>query len=376
MKIDLQAIDPTQLMVHEHIVNGEVLYLVQPQHIGCDWRQDNKHFRSSVWNAQGELVSAGFPKFTNWGEKPEQFPLPKDLTGATVVEKIDGSLLVVSKYKGEFILRTRGTVDASKLDNGHELEVFKETILPKLKNLYQPVPEHDTWRHSYLLEWTSPLQKIVLNYGDTPDWSLVGIIDHNNYSLETQGFLNKLAQQLSLKRPQTYTFSTIDDLLANVDEWKGKEGVCVYSNNGQTIHKVKSSWYLVLHRMKTELASFEKVLDVWISQGKPDYTTFYNNIATQFDFELANQIRGDMSRIAEGYKEVQQLITHMRGFVLPLMSSHVGEPGKPDKNVRPQRKWQAEQIIGAYGNTNRASFCFKLLDGKELGDDDIKKFMF
>src|SRR4051812_44284515 len=94
MKIDLQAVDKTQFMMHEHIVNGEVLTLIQPVHIGATWNQDNKKFRSSVWNSEGKLVSAGFPKFTNWGEKPEQFPVPKSLTGCTVTEKLDGSLLI------------------------------------------------------------------------------------------------------------------------------------------------------------------------------------------------------------------------------------------------------------------------------------------
>src|SRR6185369_1034556 len=125
MKVDLTRVDNDQFMLHEHIVNGEMVTLIQPQHIGCKWDQSNKHFRSSVWNSYGELVSAGFPKFTNWGEKPEQFPVPTSLRGCTVTEKLDGSLLIVSKYKGQFILRTRGTVDASTLDNGAELELFR-----------------------------------------------------------------------------------------------------------------------------------------------------------------------------------------------------------------------------------------------------------
>ena len=100
MKINLSEIDKESFMVHESTIYGEPLYLVQPQHIGCKWSQENKRFRSSIWNAEGELVSAGFPKFTNWGEAPEVFPLPKSLKGAYVNEKLDGSLLVVSKYRG------------------------------------------------------------------------------------------------------------------------------------------------------------------------------------------------------------------------------------------------------------------------------------
>ena len=113
-------------MMHPHVLNNETVWLVQPQSIGCKWRQDNKFFRSVVVNEDGEIVSMGFSKFTNYGENPEHFPTPDSLKGCVCLEKIDGSLLIVSKYKGNFILRTRGTVDASKLDNCYELEVFKQ----------------------------------------------------------------------------------------------------------------------------------------------------------------------------------------------------------------------------------------------------------
>jgi hypothetical protein len=172
MKIDLDAIDREQFMVHQHLLGGEVLWLVQPQHIGCKWTQLNKHLRSSLWSNDGDLVSAGFPKFTNWGENPDNFPLPTSLKNTVVVEKLDGSLLIVTKYKGQFILRTRGTSDASRLDNGAELELFRATYLPKLIAFVDATHGADieTWNVSYLFEWTSPLQKIILNYGDTPSW--------------------------------------------------------------------------------------------------------------------------------------------------------------------------------------------------------------
>lgn len=364
MKINLNEIDRTQFMVHEHLVNGEVLSLVQPCHIGCHWNQDNKHFRSSVWNFDGELVSAGFPKFTNWGENPDNFPVPKSLSGATVMEKLDGSLLIVSKYKGEFILRTRGTVGAAALSNGYELEIFKQDY----PNVFSYQPDFETWPFSLLFEWVSPVQRIVLNYGDEPDWYLVGGIYHDGvqnrpYNLFQQDWLDALAKGFGCKRPKTYTFNTVTDLMNVVDSWKGQEGVCVYANDGQSIYKIKSAWYLMLHHMKSELSSLEKVLDVWIGLNKPEYNTFYDYIASQFDFELANQCRGHISNICDAWKEVAKIETSFRAFVTNELSRY------------PTRKLQAVVTIQSYGQTNRASYIFKLLDGKQLADDDFKKLM-
>jgi T4 RnlA family RNA ligase len=359
MKIDLDKLDLSQFMAHQHMVAGEVVTLVQPQHIGTKWTQDNKHLRSSVWNGEGELISAGLPKFTNWGENPDNFPVPSSLKNCTVMEKLDGSLLIVSKYKGQYILRTRGTVDASTMANGFELELFKEKFL---KSLNHDTP--DTWNVSILFEWVSPINKIVLNYGDEPDWYVVGIVHHNDYSLYSQKGLDMWAKNKGFKRPATYTFSDVNDLLQNVDQWKGKEGVCVYSKNDQSIHKVKGAWYLALHHMKSELSNIEKVMDVWLEQGMPDYTTFYNYIFTTFDFELAEQCKGMISRIVDAKKEVNKIVDGMNNFVNNKLCS------------LPSRKEQAQLVISSYGETNRAAFVFKLLDGKSLGKEEYKKLLF
>jgi len=363
MKIDIEKVDLTQFMVHEHFLNGEIVNLIQPQHIGTKWRQDNKHMRSVVVNYAGEVISAGFPKFTNWGENPEHFPVPNSLNHCTVVEKLDGSLLIVSKHNGKYILRTRGTVDASTMANGHELEVFKDTILKTL-DVCLPVDINGSWHYSILFEWVSPINKIVLNYGDEPDWYLVGVVNHDHYSVWSQSRLNEMANEFNLKRPPTYTFSGVQDLLKDVDQWRGKEGVVVYSKNDQMLHKVKGAWYLALHHMKSELSNIEKVIDVWLEQGMPDYQTFYNYIFTTFDYELAEQCRGMISRICDAKKEVDLIANGMNEFVNNRLKT------------LPSRKLQAEQVISAYGNTNRASFLFKLLDGKSLGKEEYKKLLF
>lgn len=363
MKINLEKdIDLESFMAHDHFINGEVVTLIQPKHIGAKWKKDNLHFRSSLWNHQGELISAGFCKFFNWSEQPDISPVPQSLKHCTVVEKLDGSLLIVSKYKGQYILRTRGTVDAHTMDNGHELEVFKANILPILSNIH--LLSGETWKYSVLFEWVSPVNKIVISYGDSPDWSMVGIVYHGDYSLIDQLQLDNLAWQHGLKRPTTYTFSDPNDLLQNVEQWKNKEGVVVYSRDGQILHKVKGAWYLALHHMKSELSNVEKIMDVWLEQGMPDYNTFYTYIVNSFDYELAEQCRGHISNICDGHKEVDKIIEHMRGFVnskVRLLNS---------------RKDQALTILNSYGETNRSGYLFKILDNKPLEKDDYKKLLF
>ncbi len=364
MKINIAEIDLGSFMVHPHVVNGDVLHLVQPNHIGCSWTQANKHFRSSLWDDEGNLVSAGFPKFTNWGEKPEHFPVPTSLKGTTVVEKLDGSLLIVSKYKGHYILRTRGTSDATKLDNGAELEIFRQDYLPRLVAFIENDcgKIQDTWEVSYLFEWTSPFQKIVINYGEQPEWYLVGAIGHTDYSLASQDMLDGLAQAASFKRPVTYTFPSVEELLANVELWKGKEGICIYSKDGQCIHKVKALEYLAKHRFKSE-ATLENTLDLYFSMDKPEYQDFEKKLSEAFDYECFEMVRGYVSVICDAAKEVSKIVEAMHGFVAMRLKS------------LPTRKEQALVVISSYGGeaNNRASMVFKLLDNRALTNDDLKK---
>ena len=349
MKINLAEIDKESFMVHESTIYGEPLYLVQPQHIGCKWTQENKIFRSSVWDKEGNPVSLGFKKFVNWGENVEQFPTPISLKNTVATEKIDGSLICVSKWRGHLIVRTRGTFDAFAHDNGNELA----SIVPKLRDIFQfDALPNGTAEGTLLLEWVSPTNRIILNYGDKPDFYLVGLVNHEDYSLTTQEHLDDLAKRWDFKRPITHTFTSLEELISNVEEWKGKEGICLYSKGGQEIHKIKGTWYLQLHSLKSEISNAEKLVDVYLNWGMPEYEKFEKKIIDTFDFELFTQIRGDVSKICEAKKEAEKIIAHMKGLAQVMRDM--------------TRKDAALSIIAKYGQTAKKGIMFGILDGKEI----------
>ena len=358
MKYDISTIDQNNFDVVPYLIAGETCYLVTPQRMGVDWTQSNKVLRSSVWDSSGKLISASFPKFVNWGEKPEVFPVPNSLKNTTVVEKLDGSLLSLTRYNGQIILRTRGTVDARKLDNGVELAAF-QPILDRVSRMYESLG--DIWGFSLIWEWLSPTNKIVLDYGPVPLFKLIGKIDHEDYSLSTQKELDTLADILGVDRPETFTFGSTEELISSVEQWKGKEGVCVYSKGGQEIHKIKAASYLLAHRFK-ENATFEHTVDLFFEFGMPSYQDFQSKLVDLFDWECANMVLGYCSTICDGFKEVNKIVDSMKSFVEPL------------KNV--SRKEAAQKILGAYANTNRGSFCFQILDGKTLDKDSLKKLLY
>ena len=247
MKIDVSAIDQTNFMVHTHLIGNEQVYLVQPIHIGAVWDGINDIFRSSVWDMEGNLISASFKKFVNWGEKPHIYPVPTNLAGAKLMEKVDGSTLIFSRWNRNTIIRTRGTVDARKQENGHEIDV----LLAKYPKFIEFLEMEETSTCSYVFEWTSPTNQIVINYGFEPDMVLTAIIDHKDYSYAPQAVLDNWAKIWGCRRPQTFSYDSIEEMKASVEAFKGMEGICVYFHDDQKIRKVKGAEYLYVHRSKS-----------------------------------------------------------------------------------------------------------------------------
>lgn len=364
MKIDFTEHNLDEFIVKHGVFCGTPATLVIPNHIGTKFTQHNSIFRSSIWDLDGNLISASFKKFVNWGENPGNFPTPESLNKTTIVEKIDGSAVIIDYINGVLSMRTRGTFSVITMENAVDFELCLNKY-PKISEWLK-----NNSNYSLITEITTPNLRIVIRYGDEPDFWLTGAINKDDYSLMTQTELDKLAEELGMIRPETYTFSTISDLLENVEKWKDKEGVCAYSNDGQMIHKVKSADYLCKHRLKEEFCNFERVLDFYIAQNCPDFKSFQERVSQVTDWETATEIVGDISKCVDAWKEVRQITSGMNRFVEEKLKP-LGNPF--DKKDRGQ---MAKSVLQAYGNTNRSSFVFKCLDGKELDKDDLKKLFY
>ena len=367
MKIDLESIDKESFMVHSHFVGEHEVTLVQPIHIGATWTKDNLIFRSSVWDKEGNPVSLSFKKFFNWDESPTIDPAPSNLDGAKLMEKLDGSTLIVSRYKGITVMRTRGTVDAYQQANADELTFLRE----KYDKFFEFIEAQENTSVSYIFEWLSPSNRIVLDYGNDPDMVLIGVIFHNDYSMMSQDGLSTVASQLQLRRPKFYSYDSIDDMKKSVEALRDQEGLCVYYKDEQCIRKVKSAHYLYLHRAKSEISSIEKVIDVYIdwfmdrhtlSHEATGYPEFFKYLTEKFDYEIATMAQGHASRICDAMKEVKKIMD-----ALVIFSFH---------RINMPRKQAAAEILQAYGSTGRAAIVFKMLDAKYIGADDYKKLLY
>jgi len=357
MKIDIENYDQDNFIRKERILNGVKYFLFTPKLMGTIWSKENLIFRSSVWDEYGNPVNCSFKKFFNFGEKPDVVADPVSLHQSTAVEKIDGSTLIISRYNKTTICRTRGTFDASEFPlNGHEIEVLKK----KYNSFFDFLESEDESEYSYLFEWVSPLNRVVLDYGNEPDMYLTGVIDHAFYRYAYQDTLNEFAHTYSLKRPSIYTFKDLNELVKSVDDWQNQEGICLYYNREQDIKKFKSADYLKKHAFKSE-CSEDNLLDLFFLFHEPMFDKFKNEIENTYDFECMNMALPFISRISDANKELQKIFNHMQEFVEPLKSL--------------TRKDAALKIQQAYGQTAKTGCAFSFLDNREPDEKSKKRIL-
>lgn len=319
MRLKFSCIDQSKFDIgSSHLYDLEYdihspIHLVKPKSGFTAWTEDTLCFRSSVWahtmNNEIELISAGFPKFFNLNEKPEINPFPHniDLKDLTLVEKVDGSCLIVSKYRNNLIVRTRGTFDATTLPNGKEINQFIP-IFRKYK------PSQDTWSESLLFEWYSPANKIIINYGDSPFISLIGSVRHRDYSLWPQRDLDLLALNLNVRRPRRFTFQSWPHLLDFLENTSNLEGVCAYYNNEQNIRKLKTPHYLKLHAFKGSL-SYNSLMDKWLELKKPERAEFEEYILKTYDYECLEHAKPIIIELYDKVAKATSLILFITLFV-------------------------------------------------------------
>ena len=104
------------------------------------------------------------------------------------------------------------------------------------------------------------------------------------------------------------------------------------------------------------------MLDLFLKEGSPSYDDFYRRISNLFDFEIAEQVRGTISKISDANKEALRMTSHMQSFVDTRLNGLT-------------RAQQAKIVLDSYGSTGRSGMCFKLLDGKTLDKEDYKKLI-
>lgn len=355
MEGSLKLPDPEQFNFKDCIIAGDECWLITPKHMGVDWNDDNARFRSCiVRKSDNYVVSQGYKKFVNLFEKPEFQPWVGSWPIRATLKR-DGSCLIVSKYKDETIIRTRGTISARELPNGDEIDLLIQKYPKAFDNMFLD------GGYSLLLEWSTPTNIIVYKEFDEPTLILTGIVDNETATYWHTSELSKQSYHLEVCPPEYYQYDTLSDCIKDVELWEGKEGVVLYSPCGQILKKLKANLYLELHKISTGIKNVNNVLDVFMeSPGFVTYQGFYNYIEQLTDYEVAEKCKLFIHQIIDAYNTFLQTYEKMEKLI------------KTGIQFLDTRKEQAQEITLRWSGWNM-SLAFIILDGKEVDDKLIRK---
>jgi RNA ligase len=219
------------------------------------------------------VVARPFRKFFNDTEhKPGEIPwhLPCEVT-----EKMDGSLLIMFNFDGQWRTATRGSFTSEQAAKGKE--IFDEH--------YGFVPLDPAI--TYLFEVLYPGNRIVLDYGDTEDVVLLAMIETAT-GVEIPLSEASIYLRHVRRLPPTANAAELRSIIRD-DE----EGYVVRFENGFRV-KVKGQRYMDLHRIISGVSS----RSVWeaLSGGLP-----FDELLTIIPDEFSDWVRQEKSAFEADY---------------------------------------------------------------------------
>lgn len=197
------------------------------------WRQETLISRGLVTDFDGNIIARPFGKFFNLDEHIGLFgDLPEE--NFEVYEKMDGSLGIIFFYNDQLHIATRGSFFSDQAIAAKAIFELKYGNLTLDK------------AHTYLVEIIYPENRIVVNYGDTSDLVLLGI-------METKTGREIPLFDFGLPNVKRY------DGIRNINEIRSiqaddREGFVIRFQSGLRV-KVKFDEYVRLHRILTGVNS-------------------------------------------------------------------------------------------------------------------------
>lgn len=248
------------------------------------------------------IVAWPFRKFFNHGEALAD---PIDWATATVQEKIDGSLMILYWYDGNWHVATSGMPDAGgAIGNTAKpfMQLFWETW--HRKQFVLPVYHGFTW----MFELTSPLNRIVVPHQEH-DLSLIGmrsIWSGNEVSARFRSAYNPV---------KSFPLQSMDDVVATFKEMDPlqQEGYVIVDSAFHRI-KVKHPGYVALHHLKSSF-SIKRVVEVVRSGEGAEVLHHFPEWKKSFEIVQA-AYDGLVTSLEQDYAELEGLKSNRKNFAL------------------------------------------------------------
>jgi hypothetical protein len=258
------------------------------------------------------IISYSFDKFFNYGE-PGSAQI--DWNSASVFEKLDGSLMVLYFYGGEWRVQSSSRPDASGFV-GEEQFTFEELFWQIWREQNYCLP--DDTNYCYSFEMMSPFNRVIVEQNRNR-LVLHGV--RNIKSLEEEHSHTSLAARnynWEIVSPSFFTnINEIIEQTANLDP-KLQEGFIVVDDSFNRI-KVKSPLYVAIHNSASSL-SLSKLLQIYLQGEAAEFLTYLPQWKNLYE-NMKEKIARLSSSVEKEYQKYSQ-IQSQKEFAIAIALSN------------------------------------------------------
>ena len=225
-------------------------------------------------------VCVPFYKFGNYGEG---YADTIDWSTARVQEKVDGSLIKVWYYNGEWKVSTNGMIDARDAElacNISEYKTFYDLFIKAVENVGLDFNKLNP-RYTYMFELISPFNRVVVPYTE------ISLRHIGTRDIDT---LEELNIDIGVPKPKEYNFKSLNECIRVAQELPfNEEGYVVVDGNWHRI-KVKSPAYVAVHHLKNNgLITKERIVELIRLNEYEEFLNYYPEYTEQI-INIKNKI--------------------------------------------------------------------------------------
>lgn len=253
-----------------------------------------------------KVLARGYDRFYNIGEDPNTYNFPFDSRFVRFDEKIDGSLILVYwdyVYNGwQCSTRSCAYAEGANSFGTSFADVFSKAILNT--NVLKYLNTLGDKCFTYIFELVSPETRVVTPYSEHKVY-LTGI-RYNTIGLEcSEQYLDDVAKDMEVQRPNKYKFTSIQDAIDKCKELPAMEEGFVLVHEGNDKYwrlKCKNPKYLAIANMRSNgQISPKRILTLIMANDHSEYLSYFECDKPYFDFveKIYNESTDRIHEIAE-----------------------------------------------------------------------------
>ena len=322
------------------IKEAEDLILLKYDQIESDFNNEIvRECRGLILDKHFNPVCVPFFKFGNYGES---YVPNMDWDSIKVQEKVDGSLIKVWNYKGEWKISTNGSINAynSELNLVDSLKI--NCPFQTFGELFDEAKKHcgldfNTLNpeYTYMFELVGPFNKVVVSYDNI---EIYHIGTRNNITLE------EVNVDIGVKKPKLYPLTNLEECLEATQKMSyNEEGFVAVDKNWNRV-KIKSPAYITAHHLRSNgIASISKILEILEQGESEEFLTYFPEYQQAFD---------DVKQMKENF------LNKLRNALCDINNRLDGYEIRDKKHI--DRKEEAFYIINNYKDIS--GFLFRFID--------------